>query len=171
MREAVAHLISLGHRRFARISESSSLLHSRVRTEAMVAALATAGLPEPTLLEHGDSPESAVALAQGLLDSPDRPTVIICDNDLVGISVLAAITERGLTVPDEISIMVWDDSLLCQMMTPSLSAMRRDVLGYGSQSAHALLDLVQGAEPRTLLHSVPTFVSRASTGPASGRSA
>jgi DNA-binding LacI/PurR family transcriptional regulator len=170
MREAIAHLVSLGHRRFARISESGALLHSRVRTDAMVAALATAGLPEPTLLEHGDSPESAAALARGLLDGPDRPTVILCDNDLVAISVLAAIADRGLAVPEEISVMVWDDSLLCQMMTPSLSAMRRDVLSYGSQSAHALLDLVQGAAPSTLLHSVPTFVSRASTGPAWGRS-
>jgi DNA-binding LacI/PurR family transcriptional regulator len=168
MREAVAHLVSLGHRRFARISESATLLHSRVRTGAMVAALATAGLPDPTLLELGDSPESAAALTHGLLDRPDRPTVIICDNDLVGISVLAALHDRGLEVPGEISLMVWDDSLLCQRMTPSLSAMRRDVLSYGSQSAHALLDLVQGAEPSTLLHSIPSFISRASTGPASG---
>lgn len=134
----------------------------------MVDELAEARLPAPTLLELGDYPKSAAALGHELLDRLERPTVIICDNDLVGISVLAAINERGLAVPDEISLMVWDDSLLCQLMTPSLSAMRRDVLSYGSESARALLDLIQGAEPQVLLHSVPTFIPRASTGRTAG---
>ncbi|WP_022900725.1 LacI family DNA-binding transcriptional regulator [Humibacter albus] len=164
MRAAVAQLMRLGHRRFARIIESDTLLHSRVRTKAMVDALADAGLPDPVLLDLDNSRESIAALTKAVLDLPDRPTAVMCDDDLVGISVLAAVNERGLGVPDDVSVMVWDDSLLCQMMTPSLSAMRRDVLSYGSQSARALVDLVQGARPRALLHSVPTFVRRASIG-------
>ena len=165
MREAVAHLISLGHRHFARISESATLLHSRIRTEAMVGTLMEAGLSNPTLLELGESPESAAELTRQLLGRQVPPSVILCDNDLVGISVLSTLRGRSLEVPRDISLMVWDDSLLCQRMSPSLSAMRRDVLSYGAHSARALLDIVRGAAPSVQLHSVPHFIARASTGP------
>ncbi|WP_298455958.1 LacI family DNA-binding transcriptional regulator [uncultured Cellulomonas sp.] len=166
MREAVGHLVALGHRHFARISESPALLHSRIRTEAMVTALRDAGLPEPTVLELDDTPDSASTLTHRLLDQDVRPSILICDNDLVGISALTALRDRGLEVPQDISLMVWDDSLLCQRMTPTLSAMRRDVLGYGAQAARALLGAVQGAATSVQLHSVPVFIDRESTGPA-----
>lgn len=166
MREAVANLVALGHRHFARMSESGTLLHSRTRTGAMVGALREAGLPEPTVFELDDTPDSAETLTHRLLGRQVRPSVIICDNDLVGISVLSTLHDRGLDVPRDISVMVWDDSLLCQRMSPSLSAMRRDVLSYGAQSARALLRMVRGAAPFVELHSVPSFIARTSTGPA-----
>lgn len=165
MRDAVAHLASLGHRHFARITEPATLLHSHNRTAAMLAALRDAGLPDPTILELGATPGSAASLTHRLLDQRVRPTVILCDNDLVGITVLSTLADRGLEVPRDISLMVWDDSLLCQRMSPSLSAMRRDVLSYGAQSARALLDILRGAPPSTELHSIPDFIARASTGP------
>jgi DNA-binding LacI/PurR family transcriptional regulator len=167
MREAVAHLAALGHRRFARMAESTALLHSRIRKDAMVSALRERGLPEPLVFELGDTADSAADATHELLDRPDRPSVIFCDNDLVGISVLTTLHDRGLRVPEDISLMVWDDSLLCQRMTPGLSAMRRDVLSYGAESARALLNSINGAPPARRLHSVPAFVARGSTGPAS----
>lgn len=168
MREAIARLISLGHCSFARIGESSNLLHSRIRTEAMVAALREAGLPAPVILESGDTGDAAAAATIQLLELPTRPSAIICDNDLVGLSVLSALRNQGLHVPRDVSLMVWDDSLLCQQISPSLSAMRRDVLSYGAHAASALLELVRGKVPSHQLHSVPTLVDRASTGPAQG---
>ena len=69
-----------------------------------------------------------------LLSAARRPTAIVFDNDVMAIAGLGVAQEMGLAVPADLSIVAWDDSTLCRLVHPSLTALRRDIPAYG---AHA----------------------------------
>src|SRR5581483_8744909 len=111
-RAATDHLLSLGHRRIAAISGPSDWMASSERLNGYRAALAAAAvLPDPELVLESDfSIESGEAAAGALLDLPERPTAIFGFNDNVAIGALRAAEARGLRVPDELSVVGFDDS-------------------------------------------------------------
>ena len=70
----------------------------------------------------------------------------------------------GRRIPEDLSVLAWDDSPLCRLTNPPLSAMSRDVAAYGAQAARVLLDAVAGAPPTATASSVPELVDRGSLG-------
>ncbi len=163
MTDAARYLLRLGHRRLARVAGLSSFTHIAIRNETMLAVAAEAGLPEPFIIETDFSGEQGAIATRTLLSATDAPTAIVYYNDIMAIAGLGVAAELGVSVPSELSLLAWDDSSLCQITRPALSAMHRDVPMLGSMAAELLLDIVAGraAESREGPHAV--LYPRAST--------
>jgi DNA-binding LacI/PurR family transcriptional regulator len=144
----VGHLAGLGHKRIARIGGFPRYWHSRLRTDA---ADYTA--------EHG------AEATQDLLKRTDPPTAILYDNDVMAVAGLGAAQRMGVQVPADLSIVTWDDSALCALVHPALTALRRDIPAAGASAARMLSEVVAGRPPGHLAEASSVLVSRDSSGP------
>lgn len=164
MRLALDQLLALGHRRIARVSGPHQLLHTRARGEAFDAVLRAAGTRGRTL--EGDYfATSGDARTRELLARPDRPTAIVYDNDLMAVAGLAVADELGLRVPEELSLLAWDDSSECRLAHPPLSVVSRDIHALGVALARVLLDLHAGAPAGTVQSASARVVVRGTLAP------
>jgi DNA-binding LacI/PurR family transcriptional regulator len=164
MGEAVRYLAALGHRRIARVSGPAELGHSVIRTEAFTRTCAELGLQGRTAVADFSADQGARA-CRTLLLAAERPTAIVFDNDLMAVTALGVAAEFGLSVPGDLSLLAWDDSLLCTLTRPMLSAMRHDVFTFGADVAQTLLDVMNGQDVVSHAVPVPGLVPRASTAP------
>ena len=164
MTEAVGYLAGLGHRRLARIAGTPQLSHVKIRDAAFTQQVARHGVAG-TLVHADFSGEQGRAATRRLVEGADPPTAILFDNDLMAIAALSALSELGVRVPDDVSLLAWDDSPLCEITHPELSAMSHDVVGFGSHVGRRLFDLLEGVPPAAYLDSVPRLVVRGSTAP------
>jgi DNA-binding LacI/PurR family transcriptional regulator len=164
--ETVEYLHALGHRRIARVGGIPQLLHTRLRTEAFTAVIRRLGLTSATSAVSDYSGEDGARVTRRLLSAARRPTAIIYDNDVMAIAGLSVSQEMGLSVPTDLSIVAWDDSPLCRLVHPALTALSRDIPAYGAHAATLLLDLVSGGSGRGIEDSAAVLVPRGSTGPA-----
>lgn len=165
MATALQRLVELGHRRFGRVAGPPGLSHTRVRDLAFLEAVAADGLSGTIL--HADFSDAAGERAtRELWNRPEPPTAIVFDNDLMAIAGLSALAELGISVPHEVSLLAWDDSALCTITHPKLSALHHDVMAFGAHVGRRLFDLLEGAAPAAHLDSTPVLVERESTAPA-----
>ncbi|MEU3644744.1 substrate-binding domain-containing protein [Lentzea sp. NPDC034063] len=141
--EALGHLLSLGHRRIARVTGPSALLHTRARTDALLAGCAQAGV-DPVIVEGDYSEEAGAKLTASLLSGPEPPTAILYDNDVMAVAGLAAAAELGVAVPASVSLVAWDDSTLCRLASPALTTMSVDVHQFGVSVAESVLERIDG---------------------------
>jgi len=160
--ETVKYLVALGHRRIARVGGLPDLLHTMVRTDAFNTVCADLGLDAVTVPCDYTGEEGARATRR-LLSSTGRPTAIIYDNDVMAIAGLGVAQEMRLTVPDDVSIVAWDDSPLCQLVHPPLTALSRDITGYGAHAARLLLALLAGERVGSQLDQMAHLTPRGST--------
>lgn len=163
---AVEHLIALGHRRIAYIGHASGYASDRDRRLGYETALREAGLPiEPAwILAADSSPESGAQAAARLHSILPRPTAIFCYNDLTALGVLAYAREHGLRVPQDWSVVGFDDLFLSQHLYPPLTTVRQPMLEMGREAAAVLLGLIHGEETTTRLQMPGELVIRQSTG-------
>jgi len=146
MRSVVEYLVALGHRHIGRVAGLAELRHVADRT-AMFDRV-TAELRVRATVADGDfTGEAGARLARGLLSRPDRPTAIVFDNDVMAVAGLAVAQELGLAVPAELSIVSWDDSPLCRLVHPPLTALARDIPAFGATAARSLAEILDGAAP------------------------
>ena len=157
--EAVEYLAALGHRRIARIGGLPELLHTAIRTDAFAQACADSGVEPAVTISSDYTGEDGARATRRLLSSPDLPTAIIYDNDVMAVAGLAVAHEMGLSVPADVSLVAWDDSPLCQLVHPALTALSRDIPEYGAVAARQLLSVIAGEEVASVrgdsLHLVP----------------
>jgi DNA-binding LacI/PurR family transcriptional regulator len=164
VRAALAHLAALGHRSVARISGPGGLWHTRIRSAAFEEATREFGMRLTTVEADYTGEQAAAATREVLLGDP-RPTAVLYDNDVMAVSGLSAARDMGLAVPADISMVAWDDSPLCELVQPGLTALSRDIVDYGAQAARQLRDLVAGRTIDHLQVTAPKLVERGSTGP------
>ncbi|PSL58507.1 LacI family transcriptional regulator [Saccharothrix carnea] len=162
VREALAYLLELGHRRIARVSGPNTLLHTRARTAALLEGCAEAGI-EPVVVEGDYSEESGAKLTTALLNAPEPPTAILYDNDVMAVAGLSVAKELGVAVPDRLSLVAWDDSSLCRLASPALTTMSVDVHQFGVTVAESVLELIEGVEVAERWSPKPTLIAREST--------
>jgi len=105
---------------------------------------------------------SGTQACEVLLSQPEPPTAIVFDNDVTALAGVRVARAAGLRVPEDLSILAWDDSPLCEVSEPPLSALRRDVLAYGASAATVLLDLVQHGTASSVRTEGATLVERRS---------
>ncbi|WP_432824556.1 LacI family DNA-binding transcriptional regulator [Dactylosporangium sp. CA-092794] len=158
MREAVEYLAALGHRRIARVGGIAEFAHTAIRTAAFTEACARLGLGEAVTVPADYSGESGARATRGLLTAADRPTAIVYDNDIMAVAGLTVAHELGIAVPAELSIIAWDDSPVCRLLHPPLTALTRDIGEYGVVAARLLLAAV-GGEPVVSTHVAPAHLS------------
>ncbi|MFJ4812440.1 LacI family DNA-binding transcriptional regulator [Streptomyces longwoodensis] len=166
--EAVRYLAALGHRRIARVGGPAGLGHSVIRAKAFEETMAALRLDGRPHVETGFSGEEGARATRSLLLSADRPTAIVYDNDLMAVAGLGVAAEMGVSVPDELSLLAWDDSQLCRLTHPTLSAMSHDVHGFGAQVTRVLFDVIAGQDVVSRPVATPSLVPRASTAPPRG---
>lgn len=165
VRQAVRYLYDLGHRQIARVGGPESLAHSYIRDSAFADVATELGMRYRCL--HTDyTPETGSEATKRLLAFPEHPTAIIYDNDVMALAGLGVAASQGIKVPEEISIMSWDDSFMCTAAYPNLTAMGRDVVDTGKQAAGLLLKLIGGERVGHLMEGPYELRARASTGPA-----
>jgi LacI family transcriptional regulator len=165
---AVDHLLSLGHRRIAHVSGPRGWTATEERIEGYHGALAAAGvLPSNELLAEGDFEiPSGHAAAARLLDRPDRPTAVFASNDNMAVGVLRAARERGLSVPENLSVVGFDDAELAQIVTPMLTTVRQPLAELGRTAISHLRRLLDRQRVEALRIELATrLVVRHSTGP------
>lgn len=165
VRTAVRHLADLGHRRVARVSGPSRLRHTLIRGAAFDQVTRELGILGSSVETDYSGEQGAVA-TQRLLSLDDPPTAVVYDNDVMAVSGLTAAQGLGLRVPTDLSIVAWDDSALCELVDPPLSALSRDIPAYGALAARRLREAVGGAAVADVEDPAPRLTLRRSTGQA-----
>jgi DNA-binding LacI/PurR family transcriptional regulator len=176
-RAAAQHLIDLGHTRIAMISlqdderrgpaeDLSTMSPSHPAHERVAGwreAIEAAGL-EPVVRVAPDHSETGIAdVARGILETTDV-TAILCFSDVFAAAVLRAAESLGRSVPDDLSVVGFDDSPLAQMTRPPLTTVHQDVAVKGRSAVEALVDVLAGRSPESVR--LPTsLVVRGSTAP------
>jgi LacI family transcriptional regulator len=165
---ATQYLLSLGHRRIGMITGEASYLMARARTAGYQAALEAAGLPvDHTLIREGSfHPEEGFAQTNALLDLANPPTAIFAGSDWQAAGVYRAISEHGLSIPGDISVIGFDDVPSSQWMNPPLTTIRQPLKEMGRMGASMLLRLIAGEQLEvTRIELATSLVLRASCAP------
>lgn len=163
MRDAVNYLVCLGHRRIARVGGIPTLSHTITRDTAFREVMRTVGVDEPTVIETDFSGEAGARATRALLTARPMPTAIIYDNDIMAVAGLSVANEMRVSVPNDVSLLAWDDSPLCQITHPALSAMHRDVSALGVAAAELLIQVIEGEAAPHREGDVPVIHPRGST--------
>jgi LacI family transcriptional regulator len=167
-RQAVEHLLSLGHRRIALVSGPATVLVGLERLLGYQQALAQAGIaPDPGLVRQpGWNIDEAYEAACALLAERRDFTAIVAGSDFMAIGIMRALAEYGLRVPEDISLTGFDDIDLCQYTAPPLTTIRQDRVAMGRGAVRRLVAMIEGTEEATPLIIPTQLVVRKSTGPA-----
>src|SRR5437764_8626739 len=144
--QAMDHLLALDHRRIAAITGPPGWVATEDRRRGYHAALAAAGiLPAPELEVEADFEIAQGGKAAGaLLDLGDPPTAIFAFNDNIAIGVLQAARERGLRVPEELSVVGFDDVEYAEIVSPPLTTIRQPLAEMGRMAVSLLERLLEG---------------------------
>lgn len=164
MREAVRRFASLGHEEVAHVGGPPDLLHSKRRRAAFIDECEILGLTAVSL--EGDySRRSGASAVLQMIEKQAPATAVIFDSDLMALGALDALHAQDLDAPERLSIMAWDDSALCQLASPPVSAVSRDTQAVGQLIGKAIADAVRGLPPQLLHAPKATIVERGSSGP------
>lgn len=169
---AMEHLIGLGHRRIGMVYGVSQALMAPDRLETYRERLRAAGLPvDPDLVvECGPELEDGYQAAGRLLALAERPTAVLAINDLLALGVLRAAGDRGLRVPDDLSVVGFDDILMARYLVPRLTTATKDAVRVGREAARLVLARLQDpARPRQVVQAPSRLVIRESTAPPPAR--
>jgi DNA-binding LacI/PurR family transcriptional regulator len=141
--EAIQYLAALGHRRIAHVTGVGDFAHTRQRIAAFRSATKDLGL-EGEIVQTDYSVEQGARATRKLLSLPAPPSAIVFDSDLLAVSGLGVAQQMGFAVPDDLSIVGWDDSLISQVVHPPLTAITRDIEAFGIAAARHLLTVIDG---------------------------
>ncbi|MDN8617581.1 LacI family DNA-binding transcriptional regulator [Variovorax ginsengisoli] len=165
MKLAVDHLVSLGHRRIAHLAGPQNVPTGVGRRQGVEQALRDRGLELASVEEcEGYSREAGRAAMQRLLDVYERPQAVVCCNDLVALGAYDVLRERGIRVPQDISITGHNDMPLVDMVNPPLTTIRLPHRELGWRAAEMLFDGIEGRAPSAFTVVLrPELVVREST--------
>ena len=165
---ATAHLLALGHRRIGFITGRLDLASHQDRLDGYRAALRRVGIAEdPRLVREGNSlVQGGIDHGRALLELLDPPTAIVSGSDEQAYGIYLAARERGLTIPDDLSVIGFDDVDLCQWVQPTLTTVRQPLVDMAREATRMVIESARGrtlAHPRVEL--ATSIVVRESTAP------
>jgi LacI family transcriptional regulator len=170
--QATRYLLGLGHRRIAAITGHGYMMATQERLRGYHSALGAAGvLPDPRLeVESNFDVDGGREAAAALLELEDRPTAIFAFNDPLAIGAMQAVLTRGLRVPEDISIVGFDDTAEAGLVTPQLTTVRQPLAEMGRMGVSLLMRLLEGRRFEALHVELATqLVVRGSTAPPPAR--
>ncbi|MFB8267548.1 LacI family DNA-binding transcriptional regulator [Streptomyces sp. NPDC055955] len=167
LRLAIEHLVGLGHRDIVYVGGLGGNV-GRDRADAYRAAMTTFGLSDGIeVLPGGFSEEDGAAAAREIAARVQRPTAVVCCGDQCAAGVLAVFARSGVQVPEDVSVVGFDDSYLSSLSYHRLTSVRQDVEATVEATLDSVLDRIEGDDgPRRVVPTVTTLVVRESTGPA-----
>ncbi|MFJ8687751.1 LacI family DNA-binding transcriptional regulator [Micromonospora wenchangensis] len=163
-RLAVRHLLDLGHETVWHIAGPRDWLEARDRVDGWRQTLEQAGRPVPPVIVGDWSPRAGYELGQSLVERPDV-TAVFCANDHQALGLLRALHQRGARIPEDVSVVGFDDIPEAEYLSPPLTTVRQDFDEVGRRCVAALLELFDGTGAGTPRPQVePVLVVRASSG-------
>ncbi|GAA2568176.1 substrate-binding domain-containing protein [Winogradskya consettensis] len=147
MTAAMELLASLGHTTVGRVSGPADLVHTAERSSAMLRAGEEHGVAV-RITEADYSASAGIRGVRELLATHPTPTAVIFDNDVMAVAAQQDLIRAGIPVPDDVSLLACDDSPLCELAVPPLSALSIDVHEHGLTLGRAVLEALRGAPPR-----------------------
>jgi LacI family transcriptional regulator, repressor for deo operon, udp, cdd, tsx, nupC, and nupG len=168
--DAMEHLYALGHRRIGVITGPLISPLSRDRLLGTMTRARAMGAEGQLSVRHGDfSIESGAALAETLLSREDRPTALFCFNDEMAIGAIASARRRGLRVPDDLSVVGFDDIKFARHIDPPLTTISQPMREIGEGTVRLLLEILRGDEIQPVSVTLPHQLTvRGSTAPPRG---
>jgi LacI family transcriptional regulator len=154
---ATRHLIGLGHKRIALITNAAPVYTASAdRLAGYRQALEAAGLPfAPELVRYGNfTPQSGVAAMEELLQVEPRPSAVFVASDTVALGALQCLRRRGLRIPEDLAVVGFDDIPLVEFIDPPLTTVRLPAFGLGWGAGELLTRMIAGEEinnPRIIL--------------------
>lgn len=164
--EATTHLLGLGHRRIGHLSGAGGSVPARERLAGYRSALEDAGVPhDPSLVTGGGfSYEAGFAGAQELLELEDPPTALFAASDEAALGAFEAARQAGLRVPEDLSVVGFDDTLLARWASPKLTTVRQPLHAMGEMAVERAITLLAGGSRRVHpLQLQTSLVERSST--------
>jgi DNA-binding LacI/PurR family transcriptional regulator len=165
MAHVVNHLHAAGHRRILHVAGLPDLAHTERRIRSLREQAARLGLTGTRSVTTDYSATEGAAATRRALAERVPPTAIVYDNDVLATAGVAVIAAAGLSVPADVSVVAWEDSLLCRMVHPWLTALARDTVALGRSAAEQLTALIAGHPARTVHAPQPRLIIRESTAP------
>ena len=158
--EAVEHLLALGHQRIGCITGLPDLVNSQKRSAGYRQAIRDAGLliDESLMIEGDFRYESGYDATKRLLSLENPPTAVFACNDLMAIGAISAVVSLGLSVPEDVSIVGFDDILLAVFTNPSLTTVVQPKHEMGVTAAQILLQRLANPEPPPIRHILDTHL-------------
>jgi LacI family transcriptional regulator len=150
IRQAVQHLAALGHRHIAFVSGPLRLRSAVARRDAFLKSMAELGLTVPAehLIEGSHTMEGGLAAAEHLTGLAEMPTAVMCSNDMTAIGVLHALYRTTHKVPEEISVVGFDDIHLAQFMLPPLTTVQMSCTHLAAAAVEALRAGIERDHPK-----------------------
>ena len=148
IRQAVQHLAALRHEQIAFISGPLGLKSAKARRNAFEQAMSEIGLKirKDGIVEGDHTLEGGIRAAQTLLSLPNRPTAIVCSNDMTALGVMHKCHEEGLSIPRDLSLVGFDDITLAQFVLPPLTTVRMSQTELARLAFNALLAELESSE-------------------------
>lgn len=139
---AIGHLFDLGHRAIAHLTGPEGNVLTQMRRDGMMAERGRLGLPtrDEWIIRGDFTLQAGRAGAQRILAMSDRPTAVFCASDMVAFGLISGLHEGGLRVPEDISVVGFDDIELAEFYVPALTTIRQDRHRLGARGAEVLLD-------------------------------
>ncbi|GAA0610821.1 LacI family DNA-binding transcriptional regulator [Kribbella sandramycini] len=162
------HLAALGHRDIAHISGPFMFVHERLRVQTLRELAADRGMTVRQL-EGSYRYDDGAALTRQLLTGPNPPTAIVLGNDLMAVAALRVAIDLGTPVPGQVSIVAWDDSPLCELAHPGITAVDQKTMERGRAAADLLFRVAAGQDDIHEQAPAGELRARASSGPAAHR--
>ncbi|MGO4731233.1 LacI family DNA-binding transcriptional regulator [Paenibacillus sp. 2KB_22] len=147
--ELIRYLVQLGHRRIALVNGSSEVSTARLREEGYIEGMREVGVDiDPELvLRTGYRDFSDEEGLDQLLSQPEKPTAIFAANNMLAIGVIRLLRKRGLRVPEDISVVCFDDLDLASAFDPFLTVAAQPAYDFGFQGVQMLIDRIEGKAP------------------------
>lgn len=162
----VEYLAAIGHRRIAHLAGMPAFQHTQRRMRALRDCAKRLELIDAVSIPTDFSDAQGAAATRSLLSANSRvqPTAIIYDSDVMAVAGLAVATEMGVAVPERLSIVSFEDSLLTRIVHPPITALTRDAFTLGQDAAHSVLAVVDDpAAAADLKTATPALTVRGST--------
>jgi LacI family transcriptional regulator len=163
-RAVIEHLIELGHRCIAEISGPLNWYDAIMRHQSWLDTMQRHGLPHHMSVEGNWSAESGYEGVQTLLNGGESFTGLVVANDQMALGAMAALKERGIRIPEDISIVGFDDIPESAYFSPALTTVRQNFVTLGEQAVEYLVSLIKN--PQTPIHQrvlYPEMILRSST--------
>jgi LacI family transcriptional regulator len=161
---ATDYLLGLGHRRIGFLSGRQDLESARLREAGFRQAMAHSGaaVDEALVRVGGYRPETATGAARELLTQAGRPTAVFAANDLSAIATMDVARSLGLAVPDDLSVIGFDNVPESALASPPLTTISQPLQRMGAEALRLLVDLIEGVERNTHVRLPTELVERAS---------
>lgn len=166
IRQSVQHLAALGHRKIGFVSGPMRLHSAQSRLDAFTRSLSECGIVANSqcVFEGDHTVEGGIRATERLLAEKEVPTALMCSNDMTAIGALHAMHRAGLSVPQDLSIVGFDDIHMAQVMIPPLTSIQMSRVDLARAAVTALRALVEGEAAKREYKIDTSLVVRESTG-------